>query len=559
MQDIVDSLFYIINTTRLVMNDISYTPKVESSAISRNTKATKVRAHIEEYSRKAKANRNSVNAFTPSNAYYIMGHGGTTDETFIVPEDCMVVVKVAEGELFYQTDKYFPIIYNMDLSILTDPIRKRPELVKALGSVAIYYPGASCPNFTYTVINYNTLQNPTILSEFGSGVTDISLYKEDQHKSTLRHSVTHDTLSTFKEMKARRNNNEIKKFIMDAYQYSIYPTPQQVETAIDKLIDNNITDINDIITAMMRLHVFNPTQEDLCQMKGVFYNFVCRPNDSLKPIFKIVNRGNNFTNELANNVQGLLTLQNSPAPFHNTNSIRSYSETLRRTKLQKLKDAEANLKAAKKEYTNTAYGNNGSDERKKWNQAVHKKLEANKRVKSLKNNTIRKSLRSRLEESIAFRKPGIYNTIKSSRYNAMRKSLQSRLEEARSEKNTKLLTLKKALASNEIEIQKNTNTLSKIQKSINNMTSKLNNNEKENKKNLSEKKSKLEEEYAEIKRFIDSSLVRKGIRNQKVRNIEDKYDKKIALIEKEIELIEKEIEDPPSKGGRIRLNRTHKR
>ena len=557
------------------MNDISYTPKVESSAISRNTKANKVRAQIEEYSRKAKANRNAINAFTPSNAYYIMGHGCTTDETFIVPEGCMVVVKVADGERFYQTDKYFPIIYNMDLSILTDPIKKRPELVKALGSVAIYYPGTSCPNFTYIVIDdtkSTKLKNQYVLSEFGSGVTDISLYKQDQHKRTLTHSVMNDTLSTFIEIKERRNSEEIKQFILDAYQYSIYPTQHDVETIIDTFVMNN-TDINHIINEMKRFSIFRPTQEDLCRKsKGVFYNFVCRPNYSLRPLIKLSYSNENVTN-ITNrlNIQGLLTLQNSPDPFHNTNSIRSYSEMLRSTKLQEIEKAKANLKAAKNEYNAATYGIDGSDERKKWNQALHKKLEANKRVKSLKNNTIRKSLQSRLEESIAFRKPGIYNTIKSSRYNiynAIRKSLQSRLEEARleKEKNTKLLTLKKVLASNEIELQKNTNTLSKIQKSINNMRSKLNNNEKENKKNLSEKKTKLEEEYAEIKGFIDSSLVRKGIRNQKVRNIEEIYDKKIELIEKKIELIEKEIkllekeiEDLSSKGGRSRLNRTRKR
>jgi len=390
-------------------------------------KASEVSEHMKIYSNKTKANQIAINSFTPSKAFYIMGHGGTTDETFMVPQDCIVVVKVGEGELFYQIDKYFPIIYNMDLSILTDPIRNRPELVKALGSVAIYYPGTECPNFTYIVVDDDTLQTPTILSEFGSGVTDISLYKEDQHKSTLRHSATHDTLSTFKEMKARRNSEEIKQFILNAYQYSIYPTPQQVEIAIDKLIENNITDINDIIIAMKRLNIFRTTQEDLCQMKGVFYNFVCRPNDSLKPIFKTVNRGN-VTNELANNVQGLLTLQNSPAPFHNTNSIRNYSETSRRNKLQKLKDAEANLKAAQKEYANTAYGNNGTPEHEIWSKALNKRLTANRKVQSIKNNTIRKSLQSRLEESIAFRKPGIRNTIESTPYNNTKRFQEYRNE-----------------------------------------------------------------------------------------------------------------------------------
>lgn len=391
-------------------------------------KASEVSEQMKIYSNKTKANQLAINSFTPTKAFYIMGHGDTTDETFIVPQDCMVVVKVGEGELFYQIDKYFPTIYNMDLSILTDPIRNRDELVKALGSVAIYYPGTPCPNFTYIVVDDDTLQTPTILSEFGSGVTDISLYKKDQDKSTLRHSVTYDTLSTFKEMKARRNSEEIKQFILNAYQYSIYPTPQQVKTAIDKLIDNNITDINDIIIAMKRLNIFRTTQEDLCQMKGVFYNFVCRPNDSLKPIFKTVKRGNNVTNELADNVQGLLTLQNSPAPFHNTNSIRNYSETARRNKLQRLKDAEANLKTAKKEHANTAYGNKGTPEYEIWSKALNKRLTANRKVQSIKNNTMRKSLQSRLEESIAFRKPGIRNTMESTPYNNTKRFQEYRNE-----------------------------------------------------------------------------------------------------------------------------------
>jgi hypothetical protein len=529
----------------------------------RKTKANRVLAQMEEHSRKAKANRNATNAFTPSNAYYIMGHGDITHETFIVPENCIVVVKVEEGESFYQTDKYFPIIYNMNLSILTDPIKKRAELVKALGTVAIYHPGATCPNFRYSVIDTVKAGEQPVLSEFGSGVTNISLYKRDQHKCTLTGSVMNNTLSTFTGIKSRKNSEEIKKFIVDAYQYSIYPTQQDVETIIDTLIDNNITDINDIINKMNHYSLFRPTQEDLCKKsRGVFFNFVCRPNDSLKPIFKPTFYVNNVTSKLVNNVQGLITLQNSPAPFHSANNIRSYSETAKR----KLKDAEANLKAAKKEYINTAYGNDESPEREIWSKALNKRLEANNKVKSLKNNimrkyTIRKSLQSRLGESHIFRRPGIRNMIESTTTNAKRlQKYRNELEKVSSEreKNELLLRLKTQLESNALQRIKNTNDLSKIQNRIRNITQKIDKNGEENKNHLFREKNQLEKEYEKIKGFMNSNADHAKMRSNKVRSIEQKYDTWIQFLEREIAALTR-AQASSSHGGRIRSRHTRKR
>lgn len=378
---------------------------------------------IKEYSDKAMASKKSTNAFKPSNAYYIMGHGDIVSETFIVPENCIVVVKVAEGESFFQTDEYISLMCKMDISILKDPIKKKAELVKALGSIAIYPPGATCPNFNYSVID--TIKTPSfsVLSELGSGVTDLEQFKNDESKCALDveyKRYTSNTSRRFNEMKKRKNIDEIKKIILDAYQYSSYPTPQEVEIEIDKIINNNITDINDIINEMKENPLFRPTQKDLCQKigKGVFFNFVCRPNNALKSMIKfdIYHNGNKYsiTNRLKQSVSGLLTLQNSYEPFQSANNIRTYSETV---KYNKLKKAEANLELALKEYNSQPIGNNGSREREAWRRAWYKKEDALEKVNSLKYNKTRKALKSRLEESIAFRKPGVYNMIASTTKN----------------------------------------------------------------------------------------------------------------------------------------------
>jgi hypothetical protein len=114
-----------------------------------------------------------------------------------------------------------------------------------------------------------------------------------------------------------------------------------------------------------------------------------------------------------------------------------------------------------------------------------KKNAANKKVKSLKNNKnnnkIKKALQSRLEESVAFRKAGIHNMIHSTPYNNSKRIQeymnelgnltlyeQNDLEELRT-KYENIERYKKYHSSN-------TNTLSEIQKSINNITRKLEKN-----------------------------------------------------------------------------------
>jgi len=519
-------------------------------------KASEVSEQMTIYSNKTKANQRDINSFIPSKAFYIMGHGSVIHDTFTVPVGHIVVVKVAEGESFYQTNKYIPIMCGMDISILTDPIRRRAELVEALGSVAIYLPGSICPNFRYSLVD--DIKSKAILSEFGSGVTDIGEYKQDPSKLAITRSIMNHTIETFQGIQERNNPEEIKRYITDGYQYSICPTKNEVETAIDHLETN--TNMRGIITKLKQNPLFFITQKDLCdKSEGVFYNFVCRPNEVIQP-FIVQKLNNEFAvNKLNENMRGLLTLKNSPAPFHTPNNIRSYSLASKRNKLQQ---ATNELQAAKKNFRSVTYGDPGTPQYDAWNTAYKKYIEVNKKVKSIKNNTLKKELQSRIGESHVFRRPGIRNMMASTTINAKRlQKYRNELKEVPSEReqNGLLFRLKRQLESNAIQRAKNINDLSKIQSRINNITQKVGKNDEENKNHLFKEKNELEKKYQNIERYMASNDDRMKMRSRKVRNIERKYDTWMQFLEREIAALTRAQREAHSDGGRIRSRRTRKR
>jgi hypothetical protein len=478
------------------------------------SKRNAVMSQLNEYSRKAKLNANAMASFVPSNAYYIMGHGGQMRETFTVPDQCIIIVKVAEGESFYQTRKYLPLICNMDLSVLTDPIKNRAELTRALGSVAIYYPGSTCPNFQYNLVESIQMPEFSIISEYGSGVVNMKEFTADKQLCALQNSYSDSSIERFKQVRENKNSDEIKSFIADSFKNSIYPTPEDVKIHID-LLNTDKTDISSIIEGLKDDPFFKPTQNDLCQkIKGVFLNFVCRPNNSLKPIIEHHIYEGFATDRIKNNIEGLLTLQDNPS-FSNLNSIRNY-------KGQKLKEVEANIELKKKETGSLPIGADGSPERKVWHNAFTKEYDALKKLNSFKANKTRKLLQSRLEESVGFRKSGIRNMAESTKYN------------------------------NAKRIQEYKNELAKIILE-----------EEKDKSNLLTEKSKLNnyKRYAELgkkgilegidKEFNWSHLIK--TQDRLVTYLEGRP-KKRAFLEREIA----KMEERPAEGGNRRFKRTRR-
>ena len=516
-------------------------------------KARKVSEQMTIYSSKTKENQTAINAFMPSKAFYIMGHGGVTLDTFIVPVGHIIVVKVAEGESFYQTNKYIPIMCGMDLSILTDPIRRRAELVEALGSVAIYLPGSTCPNFRYFLVD--DIKSKAVLSEFGSGVTDIGEYKEDPRKFAVTRSMMNHTIETFQGIQERNNREEIKRYIADGYQHSICPTKNEVETAIDQVETN--TDMHGIITKLKQNRLFMITQKNLChKSEGVFYNFVCRPNDLIKSFIIQKQVNNNFVvNKLNENMKGFLTLKNSPAPFHSLNNIRNYLP-------KRIKEAKNELKAAINNFRSQKRGTPGTPEYDAFIEAYKKYMEVNMKVKSLENNTRKKELQSRIGESHVFRRPGIRNMIASTTTNAkLLQKYRNELEEVlqEKEKDRRRLFIKNAIERNTVHHRENTNALSKIQNRIHNITSTLEKNGKENKSHLSKEKNELEKEYERLKISIMATEGLIEMRRGFVRNIEKKYNHPIKFFEREIAALTQAQRGAHLDGGRTRSRRTRKR
>ena len=141
-------------------------------------------------------------AFVPSDAYIIMGHGqepeirppkyeiiddkfkastptiGTlindgfedNDSAFIVPDNCMIVVKGRPGEIAY-ADTILPLLNKVGSAsnheLFTNPLSNIKEVVKQLGSVMIYKPGDKCPNYRYIMYSPNDIINSSYTDHYG--------------------------------------------------------------------------------------------------------------------------------------------------------------------------------------------------------------------------------------------------------------------------------------------------------------------------------------------------------------------------------------------------------
>ena len=215
-----------------------------------------------------RSHKNKAVNFTPSKAYWILGHGGEPNDgsTFTVPPGCIIVVKVSPGQLSYVNQKIF---VTLDKEKLKDPIKNSNYLVKNFGSFAIFKPGDQCPIFDYQLLacfpsNPLPGEEPfNKCSTLGSGVVDID---------NVYNSQT-DNLPV--------PEGDILEYIANLYKDSAYPTKQQVKDTIA-----NFT-TNESLTSVQKLNLIWNTllsdiclinQENLCKKLGggVYYNFVCR-------------------------------------------------------------------------------------------------------------------------------------------------------------------------------------------------------------------------------------------------------------------------------------------
>ena len=210
------------------------------------------------------------------------------DSAFIVPDNCMVVVKSRPGEIAY-LDTVVKLVNKVgDISkqeLFRNPLSNTKQLIKELGSVIIYKPGDKCPNYIYSLYSPGDILRESYISHLGLLKTPLIIPFENKKYD--------DDIN--------QDDTPITKYINTIYKQSVYPTTEQVLQILLKTRNNSIKGTNEegrIMTtsdipwtdADNMVNFFSITQKELLQIgedgvakrQGVYYNFVCRENKDIK-------------------------------------------------------------------------------------------------------------------------------------------------------------------------------------------------------------------------------------------------------------------------------------
>lgn len=249
--------------------------------------------------------------FVPSKAYAILGHGSeNVKNTFIVPENVIIITKAQCGEATYTERFYFPSINKLFNStkktIYENPLEHMPQLINDFGSLMVYKPGDRCPDFGFQIDPSIDLEdwsrinpkNPLIYSKYGL----VPLTGHNKPYETIPFNIT----------------MPIKEFIETLYGESIEPSAEdmkkQFEYKREFLLENenrnttgknyyknyNTNTINTFFPpydnpirrfdmkfdfeASLSQFIFNKSYDftakkvrfDSVKRPGVYYHFICR-------------------------------------------------------------------------------------------------------------------------------------------------------------------------------------------------------------------------------------------------------------------------------------------
>jgi hypothetical protein len=251
--------------------------------------------------------------FSPSTAYGIFGHGEEynydrfrdTDkvivpDNFIVPENCIIIVKATPGERTYFTNvrnnlnKLFApekeVIYK-------DPLNHMSEIINDFGSVRVYKPGDECPNFIYQLhpsITELGLENGVLKHNIATweldryGLIELrGLPREIINRSMIFESTSTKFLIENKYSKSVYPTvDDFKEWLGDAYTTSWKET---IQTMYDKLgqrmpAPKYIFPANAIAT-QLELLGYEPKSGKPPKRPGVYYNFICRFRPGSKNVY----------------------------------------------------------------------------------------------------------------------------------------------------------------------------------------------------------------------------------------------------------------------------------
>jgi len=258
-------------------------------------------------------------AFTPSDAFIIMGHGTEPKVTledeqnfipcpckikskdptigskindglvdvdlfFIVPNNCIIVVKATPGEKTHST-AIFPLLNKIgsaeNQELFRNPLLNTKALIKELGPVSIFKPGDKCPNFEYKLFfnrdDIDTERNKTIshLGVIKTPIkTPIALVDYDADETIIDTIDNTYSESIFPSIKTV-TNTILSNMLEDK------PSGKETETVNDLLsLDNpNGYGILDYVKDMMattQKQMLRIGADGIAQRPGVYYNFICR-------------------------------------------------------------------------------------------------------------------------------------------------------------------------------------------------------------------------------------------------------------------------------------------
>ena len=237
----------------------------------------------------------------PSNAYIVFGHGlEPIDDTFIVPENSVIIVKAMPGErtIVGRALKLWDrVLTPSRLGIYKDPLHNTTELINDFGSLRIYKPGDVCPNFLYNL--YPAREEFSVVQEGSMQfiTTPLNIYGIFKLQPLSIHIHP-------KRLKMLPNT-KLKQFISVIYNGSSFPTKTQFElklgqaytdATLGRALETNLLQL--VFSKLGRI-----TQKDLLEARpGIYYNFVCRNQEATGSIYQI------YKNRYKNNIRGNLPM-----------------------------------------------------------------------------------------------------------------------------------------------------------------------------------------------------------------------------------------------------------
>jgi hypothetical protein len=334
--------------------------------------------------------RSAVKPFvaTPATqAYVIRGHGSEGDNTFTVPEDCVIVVKMQTGARSYGPNHLIPNLCSLSSTILKDPERYYSKIHEAFGSVAIYLPGSECSNFNIELVECYPSESYNWCGAAGSGIINVDSFLNESNDLCKHTNITEEE-TLFREVAGVVQNKfiTINNYISNLFKNSVYPRLEDVNDYIDELSDENMHRDENGIISLNKILIeinkhFKTTQEKLCDMPGVYYNFVCRSNDATSQLFTRRDQ----RNVLHNSITSVFDVKHKENK--GTNNLHKAHEELNNVQ-DKLSKAQTKYFADKKSYAKLE---------KTYQMTLKKWAHKNPTLRAM--DITRKQLRKQLEET----------------------------------------------------------------------------------------------------------------------------------------------------------------